>query len=77
MAEPVPKVFVVIWIKGQGQNRSGPKKKVLNSKLSKTCQVWYQIKGFDRCNINKQFHLVRFLGLFALILLNSLICYQT
>ena len=25
MAEPVPKVFVVIWIKGQGQNRSGPK----------------------------------------------------
>ena len=24
--EPVLKVFVVIWVKGQGQSRSGPKK---------------------------------------------------
>ena len=23
------------------------------SKLSKTCQVWYQIKGFDKCNLTK------------------------
>ena len=25
ITEPAPKVFVVIWIKGQGQSRPGPK----------------------------------------------------
>ena len=28
LTKPVLKVFVVIWVKGQGQSRSGPKNKV-------------------------------------------------
>ena len=46
ITKPVSKVFLVIWVKGQGQS---PGKKGQNSKWSKTCQVWYLIKGFDKC----------------------------
>ena len=53
LIKPDLKAFVVIWVKGQGQSRSGPKNKVKIQNCP-TCQVWYQIKGFDKYNANKQ-----------------------
>ena len=45
ITSPVSKVFLVIWVKGQGQSRSGPKKEVKNQNCLKYVKFGIKLKG--------------------------------
>ena len=45
LTKPVLKVFVVIWVKGQGQSRSDPKNKVKIQNCPKHVKFGIKLKG--------------------------------
>ena len=55
ITKPVSKVYLVIWVKGQGQSRSGPKNEVKIQNCLKHVKFGIKLKGSTSTILLSQF----------------------